>query len=87
MINSARVESDARSAQANEATPRADEFSEQDKQIMGGLDSDSEGGYEEDSESPERVRSSESSKRSDRKTRKDSGAVFGFAYELGGDNS
>jgi hypothetical protein len=87
MINSARVESDARSAQANEATPRADEFSEHDKQTLGGLESGSEGGYEEDSESPDRVRSSVSSRRSDKKTRKDSGASFGFDYELGGDNS
>jgi hypothetical protein len=61
MINNARVESDARSAQANEATPRADGFSEHDKQIMAGLESGSEGGYEDDLESPERVRSFESS--------------------------
>jgi hypothetical protein len=86
MINNARVVSDARSAQANEVTPRADEFSEHDKQTMGGAESGSEGGYEEDSESPERLRSSESSITSDTKTRKGSAAGFGFAYEHGGDN-
>jgi hypothetical protein len=86
MINNARVESDARSAQANETTPRADEFSEQDKQVMVGLESGSEGGYEDDSESPERLRGSDSSGLVTR-TRKESVGGFGFAYETQGDIS
>jgi hypothetical protein len=86
MINNARIESDARSAQASEATPRADEFGEHDRQIIVGLESGSDGGYEEDSESPERLRRSESSGRGTR-TRKESAAGFGFAYEVGDEKS
>jgi hypothetical protein len=90
MINNARVESDARSAQANEATTRVDEFSEQEKQSMGlglALESGSEGGYEDDIDCPERLKSSESSIGRDKKSRKGSGLGFGFAYEAKGDRS
>jgi hypothetical protein len=87
MINNARVESDARSAQANEITPRADGFSEQDKQTIGlglNIESGSEGGYDDDIDSPERLKSSESSLTPDTRTRKGSAAGFGFAYENSG---
>lgn len=90
MISNARVESDARSAQANDTTPRADESIGQDKQNIGlglTLESGSEGGYEDDLDSPERLKSSESSIGLATKTRKGSAAGFGFAYEIRGDMS
>lgn len=87
MINNARVESDARSAHASEATPQAGESGEQDKQrTLQGLsvDSGSDGGYEEDIDSPDRLKSSNSIAATDTKARRESAAGLGFAYELRG---